>query len=166
MRNRDSIYLGAVQWTDLSHRERLKLYCFMRHDGRSLLEVRDEAVRRGQMLYQDWYEHSHWAHKRLPTGMYELRLPIEETVGKSRSDQLRVFRADEWLAPASLVVPALIFALGREYDPARGLIIRCLEREGHESVQIERHDGQLRLSLRDESHHPHRICACGVRRRP
>ncbi len=165
MKTSDNFFLGAVRWTNLSHQERLKVYCFMRHDGRSLLEVRDEAVRRGQMVYQDWYERSHWALKRLPIGNYELRLPIEETVGKSRSEQLRAFRYDEWFAPVSLVVPALLFALVRACDPARGLIIRCLEREGHESVQIERHEGKLRLSLRDESHNPSRICACGIRRR-
>lgn len=80
----------------------------IRYGGWSLQELRDSAIGKELMDVQDWYDKYPWSAKKLPAGIYRLRIPVPGSSHKTVAEQERDLPNGEHTAPAVLVATALI----------------------------------------------------------
>ena len=97
-------------------------------EGLSLLALRESAIGKRMMWPWDWYDKYQWSREALPAGTYRLRLPVPDSNRKTGGEQQAMLPPGEQLAPAALVLAALLCThLQGGPDPLGDDWTRCAE---------------------------------------
>ena len=103
----------------------------LRYGGWSLRELCEGEVGTNLMHRQDWYDRYEWSGRKLPAGIYRLRLPVPDSNHKTFAEQQTLLLPGEESAPVVIAATALLcHRLQAGEDLLRGDWARCKEQAG------------------------------------